>query len=101
VDVRTSEIHKEKVKHSSSYTLGILLKRDLTNLWRNPLIVKSRVIQSIFTSLYMGGLWWRIGDTNYLDPTNFQAITCFIYFYTLSMFMEPFAATIITFPLER
>ena len=43
----------------------------------------------------------QIGDENYAEPKDMQDITGFIYFYTLSMLIEPFAATIITFPLER
>ena len=97
----TAEIYKEKVDLSSFYTLGVLLKRDIVNLWRNPLIVKSRLIQGAFTAVFIGGIWFKIGDEDYTNPKNMQAITGFIYFYTLSMFMEPFAATIITFPLER
>ena len=81
------EFKKNDPNISSCYTIGILLERDMKILWRNPLVVKSRLIQAVFTGIYMGGLWFRVGDEDYTNPAFMQAITGFIYFYILSVFM--------------
>ena len=40
-----------------SMSFGTLVKRDITNTVRNPVLIKLRFIQTVFIAIYAGGLY--------------------------------------------
>ena len=38
-----------------------LLKRDVINILRNPIILRARIIQTIFLGIFIGGLFFNAG----------------------------------------
>ena len=56
---KTSQPEKRMNEVSFCQSLGAILKKDLTNTYRNPLVVKGRIFQTIFVALLVGGLYFQ------------------------------------------
>ena len=54
-----------EIEVSNCTTLGVLLIRDILNLWRNPLLMKSLIFQGIFLGTFIGGLYFDRGTKDY------------------------------------
>ena len=81
--------------------MKVLLLRDLLNVWRNPLLVKSRIIQSLFLGIYVGGLFFDLGTKNYKEIMIWYSITGFLFFLNITMLMQALSPIALVFPLER
>ena len=68
--VKVSALEAREAKVSYLSTFAALLKRDITNIARNPLLVKSRVFQVLFLSVYYGGLYFNAGRKDYTNYDN-------------------------------
>jgi hypothetical protein len=45
------------------------------NMWRNPLLLKARLVQTIVIGLMIGGLYFASGEGDYIDLKNWETIT--------------------------
>lgn len=81
-------------------SLKALIYRDILNVVRNPLLIKLRFIQTVFIGVYTGGLYYNI-DGDYLDESNWRALTGFLFFLSISMLMLALAPVSLAFPIER
>jgi hypothetical protein len=79
--------------------LKTLLNRDLANIIRNPMIMKARIGQAIFLSLLIGGIWWKIGQSDYTNLTYWNAITGCFFFASIDIFFQSTMPIAIVFPL--
>lgn len=85
--------------------LGAIMKRDLLNTVRNPMVVKSRILSSIILGLFVGGVFWKIGH-NYVDTTgnpnvrtvDFMTLTGLLFFLCVTGFMSSLSPVAIVFP---
>jgi hypothetical protein len=66
--------------------LKVLLKRDVVNIIRNPLLVKVRIIQIIFIALLAGGIFWQAGGQDYTNLSKWNAMTGFMFFTLIDIF---------------
>ena len=80
------------------YALKILLKRDLVNIIRNPIVMQSRIFQVIFISIYTGGLYFNAGRGNYADTIQWSAIAGYLFFVSMDLFMQAMMPVVISFP---
>lgn len=55
---RTNNIEARTVKMDLLRTYSTLLKRDYINIVRNPLLLKSRLVQTLIISIFAGGLYY-------------------------------------------
>ena len=78
-----------------------LLRRDATNIYRNPMMLKSRLIQSLVMGLYAGGLYFRLGDEDYESVVRWYSLVGFLYFLSMSSFMFALGPMTLVFPTER
>jgi len=78
-----------------------LVKRDFINIIRNPMLFKSRFIQSIFLGLFMGGVYFNAGRKDYITQTNWVAIIGFFFFSAIGSLMSALAPMSLVFPTER
>ena len=77
-----------------------LVDRDIKNTFRNPMLIKLRFIQTVFISIYAGGLYAQFtGD--YKEKLNWQALTGFFFFTTINVLMFGLAPVQLIFPSER
>lgn len=65
------------------------------------MLFKAKVLQSIFMALFIGGLFFDIGTTDYTQRTNWQSITGFLFFMTINSMMMTLSPITLAFPLER
>ncbi len=95
MEVRDSD----KVSASSSF--NELLKRDLINTVRNPMILKSRIFQSIFLAIYTGGLYFNAGKQSYTETVSWYSIVGYFFFLSISHMMASLSPVTLVFPSEK
>ena len=54
---------------------------------------------TIVTGIYVGGLYFNIGQKNYTDQNNWHAIGGFLYFITITSMMHALTPTSVVFPM--
>lgn len=81
--------------------MGALVKRSTINTFRNPILFRAKILQSIFMALFVGGLFFDIGTKDYTQRTNWQSITGFLFFLTINSMMMTLSPISLAFPLER
>ncbi len=79
--------------------LSALIKRSFLNTIRNPMLIRSKLIQGIFMSLFIGGLYFDIGTNDYRTRPFWTAISGFLFFLTISGLMGAISPVVLTFPL--
>lgn len=77
-----------------------LVSRDFKNVVRNPLLIKSRFIQTIFISIFSAGLYCKMSG-DYLDILSWRKYTGFFFFLCTNMLMIALAPVTLVFPTER
>jgi ATP-binding cassette, subfamily G (WHITE), eye pigment precursor transporter len=77
-----------------------LVDRDFKNVLRNPLLIKMRVVQTIFVAVYGGGLYCKFSG-EYTSQINWYALIGFFFFLTINMMMMALAPVGLVFPSER
>lgn len=86
----------------SCFTLySILIKREGTNLFKNPAFFVTRFIQTVFIVIFAGGLCCNIGKRDLTDQINWHAITGFFFFLSINGLNNSLNPTSMIFPLER
>jgi len=78
-----------------------LIFRSLINTLRNPILLRSKILQSIFMALFVGGLFFDIGTKDYTQSTYWQSITGFLFFLTMNSLLVALSPLTLAFPLER
>ncbi len=58
--------------------------RNLCNMIRNPKILRSKVFQTIFIGLFVGGLFFDIGTREYTNRQVFTTLIGFLFFSTIN-----------------
>jgi len=83
--------------------LGTLVWRDFQNVKRNPLILRSRIIQTIILGLISGALFWRLSNDYSAQglSVGFNSKNGAFFFLSVSAFMSSLSPIILTFPLEK
>ncbi len=71
------------------------------NVTRNPMLIRSKIIQGIFIAIFVGGLYFDIGTRDYTSIKYWYSIVGFLFFSTISGIMTSLAPVTLTFPLER
>jgi hypothetical protein len=77
-----------------------LVDRDFKNVLRNPLLIKMRVVQTIFVAVYGGGLYCKFSG-EYTSQINWYALIGFFFFLTINMMMMALSPVTLSFPSER
>jgi hypothetical protein len=83
-----------------STTYRTLVSRDFKNVLRNPLLIKSRFIQTIFISIYAAGVYCKFSG-DYTNQISWYKYTGFFFFLSISMMMIALAPVTLVFPTER
>lgn len=65
------------------------------------MLLRSKLIQGMFISLFIGGLYFGIGKEDYTNKHYWNSITGFLFFMTISGLMSFLAPMTLTFPSER
>jgi len=65
------------------------------------MLVKSRLFQGIFLGVYVGGLYFDLGERDYTQNISWYALTGFIFFHNIAMFMSALSPITLVFPTER
>ena len=83
--------------------LGTLIWRDFLNIRRNPLIMRSRLIQTILLALVSGALFWKLESDYTMQGLSkgFNSKNGAFFFLGISAFMSSLSPMILTFPLEK
>jgi len=81
--------------------MSALVKRAFFNTVRNPMLMRSKVIQGIFMGLFIGGLFFDIGTKDYILRSNWMSISGFLFFICIMALMGAMSPVVLTFPLER
>ncbi len=81
--------------------LSALTHRSVLGTIRNPMLLKSKISQSIFMALFVGGLFFDIGTHDYTNKFYWNSITGFLFFLTINSMMMALSPISLTFPLER
>ena len=61
----TNQIAFRSVDVGFFTAMGALIWRSLVNTYRNPMLIQAKVFQAIFMALFMGGIFFYIGNKNY------------------------------------
>lgn len=97
--------HWEKRIRQTSFCMELwtLMWRDAINIKRNPVLLTSRIAQTIILSLITGALFWKLGD-NYSPnerSKSFNSKNGALFFLAISNFMSAMSPVMLTFPLEK
>lgn len=97
------EWERRVIETSFCRSLGTLIWRDFLNVKRNPLIVKSRLIQTIILGLITGALFWKLSSDYSAKGLSkgFNSKNGAFFFLSVSAFMASLSPIILTFPLEK
>ena len=83
-----------------------LLRRDVINILRNPILLKTRLFAVIIVSLFLGGLYYNVADiyNDTLNPvglriSGFYSIAGAMFNLTINSFLEAFNPVSLTFPI--
>ena len=102
IETRSQEpILARVVETSQLNTLKQLIKRDSINNIRNPILIKSRIIQILYLTVYIGGLFFNAGKKDYTDPINWNTIAGYLFFITLDILIQAMMPIALVFPSER
>lgn len=91
---------KRKVDISFCSSLGVLVRRDILNTVRNPMLLKTRIISTIFIAIYTSGLYFDI-NSDYTNRTNWRSLTGYLFFISISIMMLALNPITLVFPSER
>jgi hypothetical protein len=81
---------------------GALIHRNFLNTTRNPMLLRSKVFQTIFLSIFVGGIYFDIRSNGpYTDKQVWNTLTGFMFFQTITGMMTALSPITITFPAER
>jgi hypothetical protein len=95
-----SSIAKREVTVPFSTSFKTLINRDLTNVLRNPMLIKLRFIQTIFLAIYTGGLYCKLsGDHN--SDISWYAYAGYFFFMSINLLMMSLVPVELIFPSER
>lgn len=97
----TSEVALREVNVGSCSAMSALVHRNVINTIRNPILLKSKIIQGLFLAVYSGGIFFDIGTRDYTNLTFWFSITGFLFFMTISALMSSLSPITLTFPSER
>jgi hypothetical protein len=100
VDISHEQIEKRVVVVPVTTSFRTLISRDLKNVIRNPMLIRLRLIQTIFVSIYAGGLFCKFTG-EYTSQLNWLAVRGFFFFYSISTMMMSLAPVELIFPSER
>lgn len=93
--------------------LGAILKRDVLNMMRNPLVIKARIMQTIFLGLFVGGVYFGTdkrdqyvvqangpdgANSELIAGTDFYTLTGLLFFLSISGMMTALSPVSIVFP---
>ena len=81
-------------------TLKTLIHRDILTIFRNPLLVKFRILQTVFTAITTAGLFARFTD-DYEDYVNWRALNGFFFELSLQAINNSVTPVELIFPSER
>lgn len=76
-----------------------LVLRNVLNTFRNPMFMKAKFLQAIFIALYLGGLVFNLGLTDYTIVKNWHSIAGIMFFMTLSGMVLALSPIALAFPL--
>ena len=97
----TNQVNFRNVNVSFTTAMGALIQRSIINTYRDPMLFKAKLFQSIFMALIIGGIYFDVGTKDYTQRTNWQSITGFLFFMTINAFMTTLGPITLSFPLER
>lgn len=55
----------------------------------------------IFIALLIGGVFWKVGGTDYTNITNWNSVTGCLFFALMDIFFQATMPVALVFPLER
>lgn len=95
----TNQVALREVNVGFFAAMGALIHRSTINTIRNPMLLKSKIFQSIFMALFVGGLFFNAGTKDYTNLNSWQYITGFLFFLTINSLMMTLSPITLTFPL--
>ena len=75
-----------------------LLSRDVTNAFRNPMILKSRFFQYIVVTIFVAGVYYRFSG-EHIEQENWRALTGYLFFVCIGGVMMEVTPVSLVFPL--
>ena len=75
-----------------------MVKKDALNTLRNPMLLKVRIVSTIFIAIYTSGLYFQF-SRDYMDRNNWRKLTGFFFFMTISTMMMALNPVQLVFPL--
>ena len=90
---------REPHETSFCYTLGVLLRRDLNNAWRNPMVIACRLANNVFIALLTAGAYYKFSG-EYMEEQNWRAIVGYFFFFSMGIMLEVTPVCLV-FPTER
>ena len=78
-----------------------MVSRNVKNFIQYPLLLKFKLLQVLIIAPYVGGIFYGIGDKNYLERDVWLAITRFLYTITIGSLISTLSPVSLSFLLER
>ena len=79
-------VQKRQIEVSFCTSLKYLVGKDILNNIRNPMVLKMRLVSTIFLAIYTSGLYFQF-DGEYIGRDNWRALTGFLFFLSISTMM--------------
>jgi ABC-type multidrug transport system ATPase subunit len=80
---------------------SVLIKREGVNMFKNPVLLATRFIQTVFIVIFAGGICCNIGNSDLTNKINWQAITGLFFFLGINGLNNSLNPTAMFFPMER
>lgn len=85
------------MKVSFTTSFGTLVLRNFRDVLRNPILIKTRLIQTLFMGIYMGGIFSKFTG-EYTSQLNWQALTGFFFYLGTNLHMLALGPVELVFP---
>ncbi|CAD8112607.1 unnamed protein product [Paramecium primaurelia] len=97
--IKKQSIQRQTIQTTFAFQVKEIFRRGMINMKRDKVLVRGRIVMTIFIGLLIGGIFWTAGS----EPgyKGIQSTIGVLFFLVMSSFMGALNPVIIQFPDER
>ncbi|CAD8169780.1 unnamed protein product [Paramecium octaurelia] len=97
--IQVQQISRQSIQTSFGFQVKEIFRRGMINVKRDKVLVRGRLVMTIFIGLLIGGIFWTAGS----EPgyKGIQSTIGVLFFLVMSSFMGALNPVMVQFPSER
>lgn len=98
-DKLTNKLIERQANTGMKQSILALSNRCYINMHRNPMLARTKIVQSIALGLFLGGMFYNIGTKDYLLKTTEIMIFGLLYFISTYVVVLSISSIVLSFPM--